>query len=490
MGRPVFHLGRYRESRRGLSRPGDCPDFRAAKMGLSPSARVTPYDVVRIVLGLILLTAAALKGHQLATGPVAETSLFTSRWFLICVVEFELFFGLWLLSGLYPRRTWQAALVCFSAFACVSLYKALSGEATCGCFGRVPVSPWYTLILDLAAAVALVLCRPARGTVTSPLPLAGEGPGVRAGALLFPLAAEPSGLSARLRRRLGWVLGIFLAAGIPGALAMGTYHAPMLDDSGDIFGDSQFVVLKPDTWVGRRFPLIEQIEVRAALGEGDWLVLLFHKTCPACRMAIIQLQHLRSRPGSWAETRRIALVEVPPFGNTIRADVASPDPRWVYGRLRAVKEWFVKTPIAIVLKDGEVVATVEDFNSRMWAMESGSGRGERPVTTTVLPAEARSPPSSGADPGLWLLRGCGVCCSSRGERDLLLFPLRRWERSDARPRELAGECRGPPLSKLRRIVESAAGGGSAQPDLRYERARMFCVTCSWRVNGPSGVGNA
>jgi hypothetical protein len=102
---------------------------------------ISGYDVVRIALGILLLTAAALKGHQLATEPVAETSLLTSRWFLITVVEFELFFGLWLLANLASRWTHRGALACFAVFTAVSLYKALSGDASCGCFGRVEVNP-------------------------------------------------------------------------------------------------------------------------------------------------------------------------------------------------------------------------------------------------------------------------------------------------------------------------------------------------------------
>jgi len=69
----------------------------AAHLG---GVRITAYGAVRMILGLILLSAAALKRHQLATEPVAETSLFTFRWFMIGVVEFEIFFGLWLLTGL------------------------------------------------------------------------------------------------------------------------------------------------------------------------------------------------------------------------------------------------------------------------------------------------------------------------------------------------------------------------------------------------------
>lgn len=63
------------------------------------------YDVVRVLLGLLLLTATVLKGFELATEPVANTNLLTSRWFLIIEVEFEFLFGLWLPSGLQPRLT-------------------------------------------------------------------------------------------------------------------------------------------------------------------------------------------------------------------------------------------------------------------------------------------------------------------------------------------------------------------------------------------------
>ena len=70
-----------------------------------------------MVLGSLLLLAAGLKGYQLATEPIFETGLLDSRWFLIAVVEFELFFGLWLLSGVFPKPAWVAAVACFAAFA-------------------------------------------------------------------------------------------------------------------------------------------------------------------------------------------------------------------------------------------------------------------------------------------------------------------------------------------------------------------------------------
>ena len=57
---------------------------------------------VRLVLGALLLVAAALKTHQLATEPVANEDIFTARWFLTGVVELEMFMGVWLIVGAAP----------------------------------------------------------------------------------------------------------------------------------------------------------------------------------------------------------------------------------------------------------------------------------------------------------------------------------------------------------------------------------------------------
>jgi hypothetical protein len=118
--------------------------------------RLTGYDIVRIAVGLLLLTAAGLKAHQLATQPILGNGLLNSRWLLIIAVAFELLLSLILLANVWPKPTWAASLACFGLFACVSLYKAMSGHASCGYFGRVPVNPWYTATIDLIIIVSLV----------------------------------------------------------------------------------------------------------------------------------------------------------------------------------------------------------------------------------------------------------------------------------------------------------------------------------------------
>ena len=110
--------------------------------------------VVLKVLGAILLAAAALKGYQLLSEPVANTNIWTYRPFLILQVELELAMGIWLLCGLFKKAAWLAGLACFSLFSLVTFYKGLTGAASCGCFGSVHVNPWITLlVIDLPAVI-------------------------------------------------------------------------------------------------------------------------------------------------------------------------------------------------------------------------------------------------------------------------------------------------------------------------------------------------
>ncbi len=76
------------------------------RAGNSTGDRVADYDVVRVLWGLILLTAAGLKGYQLATDPVVGNSLLNSRWFLMATVEssFSSSRGYWPACCHWPRR--------------------------------------------------------------------------------------------------------------------------------------------------------------------------------------------------------------------------------------------------------------------------------------------------------------------------------------------------------------------------------------------------
>jgi hypothetical protein len=293
------------------------------------------YDVLRVLLAAVLLTAAALKAYQLATEPVAGHGLLDSRWLLMATVEFELLFGIWLLSGSLPKPTWAAALICFSLFACVSLYKGMAGEASCGCWGRVAVSPWWTGIFDLAIVMALLRWQP---SAASPLP-PGEGKGE--GAL--------SAISV-VRRAVG-VLAIWLLIGVPAAVAMGSYTSITLSDAGDIIGDDKIVVLEPEEWVGKRFPLLDYIDIGDKLKDGEWFVILYHYDCPKCQEAIKKLVHEMLVKG---KRTHVALIEVPPYGET-QSYISLTEVGFWLGRLSSEREWFVITPTQLQLERGIIV---------------------------------------------------------------------------------------------------------------------------------------
>jgi hypothetical protein len=118
---------------------------------------------VRVGLGLFLLIAAGLKLHGLAEGTAGGTAFFASPALQLAVIEAEALIGLWLLSGWASRGAWIAALVLFTLLAAASLYLALTGQRSCGCLGRVTVSPWWMLLVDVSAIAALLIWRPQRG---------------------------------------------------------------------------------------------------------------------------------------------------------------------------------------------------------------------------------------------------------------------------------------------------------------------------------------
>jgi hypothetical protein len=142
----ILSLPRKRESRPDLIGDLDCV----------ASAQNRVWHVLRPALGGLLVTAALLKSHALATAPLVGGDLFASRWFVLAVVQVELLVGLWLIAGIWPSWAWRSAIALFVVFGAASLSKALAGEASCGCFGRLAVSPWLTTGLNAAAAFALV----------------------------------------------------------------------------------------------------------------------------------------------------------------------------------------------------------------------------------------------------------------------------------------------------------------------------------------------
>lgn len=223
-------------------------------------------DAVRFALAAILFVAAVLKTHQLATEPVLGSGLLGSRWFLIGVVQFELLLAFWLASGLAIRCACWVSLAAFSLFAVVAAAKAIAGDASCGCFGRVATSPWVAFAMDVSAVLALWWCRPCRSSAW----------GQRSPALPARVSTsiELPRISPRLA--LGWLaaatsLGCGPIWGVYSDRHAATAHA---------------IVVDPDAMLGNPFELAKHIDIGNLFAKGRWLVVFHRSGCRDCETLI------------------------------------------------------------------------------------------------------------------------------------------------------------------------------------------------------------
>lgn len=157
----------------------------------------------------------------------------------------------------------------------------------------------------------------------------------------------------------------WLSVGAPAAWAMGAYQPALLGEDGVILGDDNLVILEPEKWTGKRFPLLPYIEdvpgqrkagerpLRERLAEGKWIVVLYHHDCSECQEAIPIYEALARRTMTISGGLRVALIEMPPYA----ADwlqLVSPEMHSLLGRLSNTKDWFTMTPLVVIVTENEV----------------------------------------------------------------------------------------------------------------------------------------
>ncbi|MFP3937907.1 MAG: MauE/DoxX family redox-associated membrane protein [Phycisphaerae bacterium] len=336
----------------------------------SPQRRITAFDVVRVFLGLVLLTAAVLKTHELATRPAKNLNILSYRWSLALLVQVQIFLGLWWVSGLYKRLAWLSAVVCFAFFTGVTIYEGLAGYESCGCFGAVKVHPWHTLVFDLLGLAALLVFRP---KLSRPHPVTHSKP-----------------------RHIA-VAAVMIVGGFSAAAAIAGYEPARLEDTGEIVSakngndgnDREVVVLQPHDWLGKTFPLLKHIDVGDKLRSGQWEVILYHYTCPTCREEIERIEQLAQMRGGWSEAGGVAVVSIPPHAPA-GEEIVPDDTACLRGKLSDEHDWFVSTPVMLTLTDG-VVTEVRGGGSGS-ASDEDQTRDSEPDTNIHPTAAAGEPP--------------------------------------------------------------------------------------------------
>ena len=91
------------------------------------------------------------------SGPHTTQSVFRQRLGSLVIIIFEIGFATWLLSGMMQLAARNIGILVFACMSYYNLNKALEGEVSCGCFGMVPLNPWFTLVLDSVAVITALV---------------------------------------------------------------------------------------------------------------------------------------------------------------------------------------------------------------------------------------------------------------------------------------------------------------------------------------------
>jgi hypothetical protein len=289
-------------------------------MGLMTATLVT-----RVLVGGVLLLAAGLKVHELISTPRIDGPVdFRAAAGELALIIAECLLAGWLLSG----QQWPAARILamawMTALCGVSLYKALSGAGSCGCFGRIEVNPWITVTLDVAALAALIFTT--RGNYRDVLPLP----------------------------RVGLVASQMVLIGAVAMVLRSPIHARAASGS---------ELIDPAMWVNQQPWLLgERIDNWADVSYGKWVVLLYQPDCRECTTTRDNYEILAHQWASERSAVHVALVDTTGEG----------DPDWetnsaaFHGILHVPGDWNVPTPTLVVLIDGKAMTVGQGFDECQW----------------------------------------------------------------------------------------------------------------------------
>ncbi|MGA1979770.1 MAG: MauE/DoxX family redox-associated membrane protein [Sedimentisphaerales bacterium] len=292
-------------------------------------------QIITVVAGLVLIVAAALKIHQLLTEPIISKGFLESWEFFLIQIPLELGLGIWLVCGLFRKAAWMVAVLAFGLFIAVTLQKGLIGAESCGCFGRVKVNPWITLsAIDIPLFLGLVIFRP-RGLKLLPPP--------------WPSAKHFFGVAIPTFIVIGVIIPVLIL-----------YKPPDKTD--------KYEVVKPNEWIrkenlgekqiGEEWSMLKHIDIADSLRSNIAVVVFYNTGCDACQDAIPLYDQMSRDMAGNRDSIRFAFIEIPPYASG-KDSIVPVDTLCLRGRLDSSKEWYIQTPLVVVIRDGLVVKSWE-----------------------------------------------------------------------------------------------------------------------------------
>lgn len=285
--------------------PGPAIADRGVRAGYAPLGR--------ILLGSILSVAVAARAYEFfwrIPGRAPHVSLV-----ILAFLVLEGLWALWLFIGVCTRQLWFTSFAFLGGMLSVSLRHVLWKSNTCGCFGRVEITPWLTLIFDLCVLSAIILFGHSR------------------------------------RRELGYACAIFLVGAATGWMIA----APLARSGTNPAAsgtDARMELTR--AWASKPFPLLQGLSRRAQLERGSWLVLIHRRDCPICAEVVPRFEYLaRDLLADANASLQIAFLELglreaaPLLKDSSRSGV------WAHTHDDPLEP--LPTPIVVALQDGIVL---------------------------------------------------------------------------------------------------------------------------------------
>jgi hypothetical protein len=126
---------------------------------------------------------------------------------------------------------------------------------------------------------------------------------------------------------------------------------------------SKIVYLDPRGWVGKRFILLDYIDIGKRLASGRWLILFHRIDCDHCQRALPAYEKLAEELRRSKDPMNVAVLEVPPYvvGTQTTNERVTPT---IVGKLSDSREWLIETPLRVELLDGDVVAFASGLDAQ------------------------------------------------------------------------------------------------------------------------------
>jgi hypothetical protein len=267
--------------------------------------------IARIVAATFLLLSGILK---LGGSPPGLS-------FLTLFAAGEMILGIWLISGQRAEVATRVTVILYLGFLCYLSVALARGWDSCGCFGAWRTPPAAVILLDAGIILALWMTFP--------------------GQRLLPVS---------IGSRFAYGCSLFLASLV--AVALGwTASKDQLAMALPAPTGKKLVVLKPSDWVGKSLPVLSEIDIGPDLGKGDWLLVFVRHDCGHCNQLIPHYEQMAQTFSGAPGSPTVALVQLPPYGEL----PVDPGSAMVRGRLSDTYDWFVKSPVELLLTEGVIV---------------------------------------------------------------------------------------------------------------------------------------